>query len=703
MRSLPNPLLIRAIKSLAEACDGAQQRDNVGFNGLDSAFGKSLAAQAERWTPKQEAAAYKLIARYKTQLKTVHGIDFDLIPKPADAVIGAQQATLSRPSIDTATPPTFDELMSMVKPARGYTPPPPRDENAVSNAAASIFAPPPPQPKLIHKARVGFVLTFPYDPNTVAAVKPAFRDAFFDKEGHWGWRRGWHIGESYENLTKIDLFAEAHGFTIEPAAQEAIVRLMTEAKERLSSSTAIDADITVSGLGGELMGFQKAGVAYALKTKKTYIADEPGLGKTIQALATVAAAGATRAVFVVPATLKRNWQREAMKWLPDYEAIICSGKNAQLPIMTPTYKCILIMNYEIVSSWVDAIKKFKPELIGFDEAHKLKNYKAQRTIGSKTAVVETKPDYVLMLSGTPVLNRPSELISPLDIMGRLPDFGGLHKFRNEYCYNRSTGRYDGAENLEELNQKLRAVCFIRRNKTDVLKELPAKTRSYIDVSLTNEAEYRRAERAFLKWLEENKGSEAAGRASRAERLAEITGLRKLAAQGKIDAAMEWIEDFLDSGQKLVIFAHHKEIHSALIERLASFNPAVVVGGMSDVEKDQAVQQFQNLDECRVFIGAIQAAGEGLTLTAASNVLFIEFPWTPSACDQCEDRTHRKGQRDAVTAWYLRAAETIDDDMLAIIDAKRRITDAVHDGTTEDAGEDATISEVIKRMKERATK
>lgn len=697
MRSLPNnALLVRAITALADACDGAQQRDNVGFNGLDSSFGKSLAAwvkSGKEWSPKQEVAAYKLAARYTTQLRTTHGIDFSLIPKPDETVqITAQKVEMKRQSIDTMVPPTWDELMA------GKGPKP--ASSTVTRAAEAIFTPPPPQPKLIHKAKTGFVLTFPYDPNIVAAIKPAFRDAYFDKEGHWGWRRGWHIGESFENLSKLDQFCESYGFEIELDAAKHIRDLIQHAEERLKSSTAIDADITVEGLGGDLMGFQKAGVAYALKTKRTYIADEPGLGKTIQALAAIAASGSKRAVAVVPATLKRNWRREANKWLPDYEVLLCSGKTANLPILTPDGKYLLVMNYEIVSSWLDVIKSYKPDFITFDEAHKLKNYKAQRTAASKTAVMETNPEYVLMLTGTPVLNRPSELISPLDILGRLPDFGGLHKFRNDYCYNRYTGRYDGAENLVELNQKLRAVCFIRRKKEDVLKELPAKTRSYIDVSLSNESEYRKAERAFIAWVAENKGEEAASDAERAEMLARITGLRKLAAQGKLDEALAWIEDFLESGQKLVIFAHHREVHEALVSKLADYKPAVVIGGMSDEKKDQAVQQFQNLDECRVFIGAIQAAGEGLTLTAASNVLFIEFPWTPSACDQCEDRTHRKGQRDAVTAWYLKAPETIDDDMLAIIEEKRRITTAAHDGGA-DVTDSAMVSEVLKRMRERS--
>jgi SWI/SNF-related matrix-associated actin-dependent regulator of chromatin subfamily A-like protein 1 len=184
-------------------------------------------------------------------------------------------------------------------------------------------------------------------------------------------------------------------------------------------------------------------------------------------------------------------------------------------------------------------------------------------------------------------------------------------------------------------------------------------------------------------------------ALRAERLAQLNALRRLASQGKGNAALGWIEDFLASDEPLVVFAGHRAMQDRLVER---FPDALhLLGRDSITAREAAVQGFQ-AGESQLLVCATRVAGQGITLTRASNVAFLDLEWTPAMHDQAEDRCHRIGQHDAVTAWYLLAAKTIDETMLELIERKRRVVDAVTDGRSQQ--EEAVMDGVVRALRGR---
>jgi SWI/SNF-related matrix-associated actin-dependent regulator 1 of chromatin subfamily A len=269
-------------------------------------------------------------------------------------------------------------------------------------------------------------------------------------------------------------------------------------------------------------------------------------------------------------------------------------------------------------------------------------------------------------------------------------------YAQKYCGARHNGYgwdFSGATNTEELHEKLVNTIMIRRKKSEVLKDLPEKLRAFVPMELNNRDTYRNAEVDFINFVRQYKGQAAANRASNAQALAEIEGLKQLAVKGKMNQAIDWIENFLEVDGKLVVFAIHKFVIDMLMERFG--NVAVKIdGSVSGVNRDQAVQRFQTDDATRLFVGNIRAAGVGLTLTAANNVVFLELPWTPGELTQAEDRCHRIGQQGNVTINFLLAENTIEEKIARLIDNKQRVLDSVLDG--KETEEESLLSELINQ-------
>jgi SNF2 family DNA or RNA helicase len=453
-------------------------------------------------------------------------------------------------------------------------------------------------------------------------------------------------------------------------------------------SSATDASLDVPGLGGELKPFQRAGVSYLLAQRRAFLADEQGLGKTIEALATLEADNAYPAVVVCPASLKLNWMRELARWLPGRGAQALTGMGgAEEPIPSAD---VTVVNYDILAARALALADTAPRALVLDESHYCKNAAAKRTqaVGRLAASIPSD-GLVLALTGTPVMNRPPELIAQLRIIGRLGDFGSGAQFGR---------RFKGADAHVRLHWHLRSRCFVRRLKVDVLPQLPAKTRTVVPVELDNEAEYRLAEKDVVAWLRSRpldlKELDAkVAAALRAERLVRLNALKMLAARGKLHAALAWIHDFCSSGERLVVFARHREVQRAVVERFP--HALHILGEDSHAARDASLSAFQAADdsENQLIVCSIEVAGQGLTLTQASNVAFLELDWTPAKHDQAEDRCHRIGQQDAVNAWYLLAAGTIDETMARLLERKRAIIGAVTDGREE---EDEGIVDALAR-------
>ena len=728
------PALLRsAVDYLASRCDGAHSKDTEGFNAAHTDFGCSLAARpTESWTPTDERKAWEVLATYKAQLASA-GIVYEDIPEPqvlsplidvrdskfvfvfdydADVVSAIRELprrSYDRSSKEWSVPVSTRTLPSVVAFVAKH-------DFAVSDSAKHVVAElegaPDSPDKSISLADGMFVFDFDYDSKIVSSLR-ALPGVTFEREPEPLWR----VPVTATTGSAVLHLAEQFDFSIGDDAKAAAETASADVRKNIEASRAQTSDFDVRGLGGTLRPFQRAGVFYALEAERSFLADEMGLGKTIQALATLEASDAYPALVICPASVKLNWLRETRTWLPNRMATVFEA--------LPLEHDITIINYEQLTKLVtksDAPRKElanKLKAVVLDESQYIKNHKAKRSARAKA--LGTDVPVRLCLTGTPVLNRPQELIGQLEFLDRLDEFGGFWGFAKRFCNPKHNSYgYDlsGSDNLEELNTRLRGTCYIRRTKAEVLTELPKKQRTIVPVTITNRAEYHRAQTKLIAWLRENaakdqeflasiahlpheeiqtqireRANSVAERARRAEELVRIGKLKQLAAIGKLTAVEQWVETFLESGEKLVLFAHHKEIVGQLAER---FSANAITGSTPPERRQELVDSFQNDTDAKLIVCNIKAGGLGITLTAASNVCFVELDWTPAAHDQAEDRCHRITQKDSVNAWYLLADDTIDTEIYDIIEAKRAVVDAATDGNA-DASEAPTLRDLKQRL------
>lgn len=686
----------QAVRAIASRCDGCRTDDEMGFNGRDTSFGKSLAAiPHDNWSQKQLECAYKMMRTYRQQLLAV-GIDYDAIAKPEvelERVRARREAATTQQA--TGRP--------QAQPRRMF-----RDE-----------------------AHDRWILEFPYDRDVIYQLKAAGLKAF-QQDGRWLW-------PVYPNrLEEVLPLLVSYKFDGASDAAAALAEKELAKAELAAASGAITAKTNVSitsASGKRTRPYQDAGVEYHLRVERVLNGDQMGLGKTIQGIATAVHADAWPALIVPPASLKLNWKKELTEWAPDLLVEVIETKRDVPSGVAQIYIC----NYDLLKGddlfqvgeeWITKaeLKERGLETRGRKKRHQLKDVAARlQALGLQQifmdefhyckhadsqrskAVKELARTVRIRVgfTGTPVENRPKELVNQLDILGRLNDFGGWKKFTERYCAGHQTRfGYDanGASNTEELHRRLRETCYIRRLKEAVLSELPPKVWSRIPIEITNRAEYDAAEADILEWLAENEGKDKAERASRAEELVRIATLQQIAAKGKLAGIQSWVEGFLEAGEKLALFAHHISVQDALLQ---AFEGAVAIkGGASPADTEEAKRLFNTTKTTNLIVCSIKAGGVGHTLHAdgkCSNVALAEFPWSPAAQEQCEDRVHRMGQvAESVNVYELYAPGTIDEWILALLDEKRRVVDAVTDGATRDRLKVESVEgQLVERMKEKA--
>ena len=475
-----------------------------------------------------------------------------------------------------------------------------------------------------------------------------------------------------------------------------------ERQETLELSRATDLDVDIPApTGQEYLGFQKAGIYFA-KDKDTLIADAMGVGKTIQAIGVLNMHPEYRNVLVIcPASLRLNWQRELNKWMVKPRTVGYVDRADY-----PEDVDVLIINYDIVEKHIDKLHARKWDLLIIDEAHYLKNPKAKRTkyiLGSSKKsddIPPIKARHKLFLTGTPILNRPIELFPLINALDPA-NWPSFWPYGLRYCNGHQNGYgwdFSGSSNLEELQERLRSTIMIRRLKEEVLTELPPKRRQVIELPATGQArklvskekaawqqheevietlklavelakvngtedEYREAVRALGEGIESS--------------FTEMAALRQEIALEKVPYVVEHVKDIADSGEKVIIFAHHKSVVRAL--KAALGDEAVVLVGDTKIEDRQAaVDAFQTDSRIRYFIGSIKAASVGITLTAASNVVFAELDWVPGNLSQAEDRAARIGQRFSVLVQHLVLEDSLDVRMAQTLIDKQEIIDRALD-------------------------
>lgn len=427
-----------------------------------------------------------------------------------------------------------------------------------------------------------------------------------------------------------------------------------------------------------LKPFQDEGVRgiYGFRGR-ALLADEQGLGKTIQALYWVKKIPKRRpAVIVAPSTVKYTWQAEAALHF-GMRIDVIDGQRPKRKMTLPGP--IVVINYEILKSWLPALLRAGPQLVIFDEIHYIKNHDTQRTKAS--IKLSEQAASVIGLSGTPLTNRPIELWPIMQAIR--PDlFPDRLVFAWRYTKPfrwRGRWHFEGSQNLEELHSILTANVMIRRLKKDVMPQLPKKIRKVVPFSLGRASEYQKAHKNFLGWLKEISPARAK-RAKKVEAMAKVGYLLRLVAELKSNWTLRWIEDFLESNpdKKLVAFT----MHTKVIERLeAKFGDISVTidGSVTGRKRQEVIRRFQNHRKTRLLNGNWKAAGVGATLTAAHNVAALDLPWTPGDMMQGEDRIHRIGQDELCIIHYLIAMKTVEEKQVKILRSKRRVLDAVLDG------------------------
>lgn len=382
-----------------------------------------------------------------------------------------------------------------------------------------------------------------------------------------------------------------------------------------------------------LYPFQKEGVDWLAKRAKVILGDEMGLGKTVQIIGLInRCIGIEKVLVVCPASLKLNWERELGKWL---------NRNLSIEVLSGSpkrgYKIesdIVIINYDILTRWESKLLAVDWDFLVFDEAHYLKNAKALR---SKIAL-KLKANREVYMSGTPMVNRPSELFNILNKIGL---FDNRKAFDIKYCDARLVSKFGrriwenkGASNLDELKQKLKPV-MLRRLKKQVLTELPDKIHQIIELTDCKEVI------SGVVWYDGLPKHDSV-----------TPEVRREAGEAKIKPSIKHIIDVLEEKDKLIVFAHHKTVIDGLSEGLEKFKPLTITGATATSKRQSIVDKFQKNPIHRVIICNIQAAGVGLTLTAADTVVFVELDWVPGNLKQAEDRAHRIGQKRNVLIQYL---------------------------------------------------
>lgn len=526
-----------------------------------------------------------------------------------------------------------------------------------------------------------YTISFPYHPMLVTCVKRIPSVAKDIKKAYLSDEKAWKVEPQDESYVKIMAdWAVNYGYCNRKQWRES-VRCLNDYSIPEMPKLEVP-----HGLLLEPYNYQKEGIAYALKYKRCIFGDQPGLGKTLQAIGTVTIAKSYPCLVICPAALKINWQREFKKFAGKQALILDDRNKGSWQRYIETKCCdIFITNYESLKKFfvlrVNESSRFTMKSIEFDprislfrsviidESHKCKSTKTQQSKFVE-GICKGK-EYILELTGTPVVNDNTDLIQQLKIMGRLEDFGGYKFFVDRYC--------DGlrkSSNLKELNWRLWNTCFFRREKSKVLTQLPDKSRQYIEVDISTRREYDKAENDLIQYLRDykNASDEKITKAMRGEVMVRMGILKSISARGKIKVFSEFIHDVIDGGEKLIVFAYLKDVVNEL-KKL--FQDAVLVtGDENPAQKQISVDRFQNDPNCKLIILNYKSGGTGLTLTASSRVAFIEFPWTFSDCEQAEDRAHRNGQKNNVNCYYYLGKDTIDRYMYDVIQAKKSIANGV---------------------------
>jgi SWI/SNF-related matrix-associated actin-dependent regulator 1 of chromatin subfamily A len=446
-------------------------------------------------------------------------------------------------------------------------------------------------------------------------------------------------------------------------------------KKVLDRSRKATSDLLVPAPAGlSYFLFQRAGIEFLASRREALLADDMGLGKSVQVCGLLNYLPDVRPCLIVcPASMKTVWHRELSRWLCTgaRSVSVCYGDKKE------GLDCdIVVVNYDILSRFEDTLAKRSWALMVFDEGHYLKNREAQRTQAAKRLAANTARKAIL--SGTPMLNRPEELWSLLNLLDPF-HWPSFYRFAHRYCGPIKTSwgwDFSGASNQRELSLLLRSGLMLRRRKKDVLPELPPVIRQVIPISVDSSPllELLTQKLAKLFGFDPNRPPFKIDPEKIPFEL--ISEIRRETGVLKVVAAIGFILDQTSvSAQKTIIFAHHLSILEELHKALRT-QSVLVTGETPANARQRAIDSFQNDGTIKYFIGSTRAMGLGVTLTASSHVIFVEADWTPAILEQAEARLARIGQKSAVLAQYLVLENSIDEKIFAAVQEKMHVINQV---------------------------
>jgi SWI/SNF-related matrix-associated actin-dependent regulator of chromatin subfamily A-like protein 1 len=446
---------------------------------------------------------------------------------------------------------------------------------------------------------------------------------------------------------------------------------------------------------GSLYPHQADGIAFLVSKKRAILADDMGLGKTRQAIVAMDAGCPQGVILVVcPASIKLNWKREILMVdeTASVEVLGIDGVQTDAPRW-------IIINYDILGKHAERLHAIDWSGIVLDEAHFIKNA-SQRTnhclkllgVQAKAGAPLIGPDFVFLLTGTPMTNRPKDLFNLFRSVGH-PAARSFLSFAKRYCdaYRNDYGWVTtGASNLDELNLLMKEVS-IRRLKDEVL-DLPPKVRSWVPVDVSNSKAALNAVEGFLSWYSGTDPSQPNDR----EFLARLTKVRTALHKAKFNAVHERIKDVIATGKKVIVFTCFTDGINRHKKKLGDL-AVTITGSASSAKRMDAVDRFQTDDSVRVVLCNIIAGGVGITLTAGTHVIFQDLDWVPANHAQAEDRCYRMGQDQRVTVEYFHADRTLDTYIATLLERKMELIAAVEAEEVPDQSILAEIQDGLRQL------
>ena len=425
---------------------------------------------------------------------------------------------------------------------------------------------------------------------------------------------------------------------------------------------------------GLLYPHQAEGVVFLISKKRAILGDDMGLGKTRQAIIALNVAVPEGVILIVcPASLKLNWKREILMVDPTARIEIIGYDKVE--VENPRW---VIVNYDLLTRNASRLHDIPWTGVILDEAHFIKNASARTTQCLKLLGVNDQakapligPNYVFLLTGTPMTSRPRDLFNLLRCVGH-PAARSFLSFAKRYCeaYRNDFGWVTtGASNIGELNLLMKEI-MLRRKKDEVLN-LPPKIRSWVPVDISGSPSALSAVESFLQWYQASDPSLP----NDTQFLARLTKVRVALHKAKHKAVAERVRDVIATGDKVVIFTSFNE---GVTKHAAAFGAAAVTitGAQSAEQRMEAVDRFQTDPSVNVAVCNLIAGGVGITLTAGTHVIFQDLDWVPANHAQAEDRCYRMGQTRKVTVEYFHAEGSLDTYIARLLESKIKLINAV---------------------------